>query len=182
MTEVVAQRTDTAFVRWLDRRIDGRRTLESNELRQLARRLGRERWIWGPHARHEDHERVTVLLHRQDALDVWLLCWLDTQETGFHDHDRSAGAFYVCEGALVEDVLRVDRDGTLRTDTREALSGTSRSFGSGHIHGVRHLGSRPATSIHVYSPALRGMGHYETDADGALQRVHRTYDEGPVEP
>ena len=45
----------------------------------------------------------------------------------------------------------------------------------------RHLGPGPATSIHVYSPALRGMGHYEFGA-GGVRRVQRTYDDGALEP
>lgn len=182
MTQILAPPDDAQLSGWLDRRLDGDRALDPGEIGRLARRSGRERWIWAPLARHERHERVTVLLHRRDALDVWLLCWLDSQETGLHDHDRSAGAFYVCEGALVEDVLRVESTGTFGLEAREARSGSSRSFGSGHIHGVRNLGLRPATSIHVYSPALRGMGHYEADPGGGLQRVHRSYDDGPIEP
>lgn len=182
MTEILAPLDAAQLSRWLDVRLDGDRALDPNELRRLARRIGRERWIWAPHARHEQHERLSVLLHRRDALDVWLICWLDAQETGLHDHDRSAGAFYVCEGALVEDVLRVDRGGALRTEAHRVLSGTSRGFDGGHVHGVRHLGIHPATSLHVYSPALRGMGHYEADAGGVLRRTHRSYGDVAFEP
>ena len=100
--------------------------------------------LWQPHVRHDQHERARVLLHRRDDLDVWLLCWLEAQETGSHDHDRSAGAFYVCEGALVEDVLRVDSSSALGIEqTAAARRATSRGFDGGHVHGVRHLGTTP---------------------------------------
>ena len=98
-------------------------------------------------------------------LDVWLLCWLDVQETGLHDHDLSAGALYVCGGTLVEDVLRFSASGSLGTARRQLHAGASRAFDVGHIHSVSHVGVAPATSIHVYSPALRGMGHYEWVAE-----------------
>ena len=63
----------------------------------------------------------------------------------------------------------------------DCSAGASRAFDVGHIHGVGHLGPGPATSIHVYSPALRGMGHYELGA-GGVRRVQRTYDDGALEP
>ena len=44
---------------------------------------------------------------------------------------------------------------------------------------MRHAGpaDNPATSIHVYSPALWRMGYYETDPSGLLRRVSITYAE-----
>ena len=57
----------------------------------------------------------------------------------------------------------------------------ARGFDVGHVHGVRNLGPDPATSIHVYSPALRGMGHYELGS-GGVRRVQRSYDDGALEP
>ena len=35
--------------------------------------------------------------------DIWLICWTNQQDTGFHDHDLSAGAVHIVEGELVED-------------------------------------------------------------------------------
>ena len=131
--------------------------------------------------RHDRHERYTVLLHRREQLDVWLLCWLEVQETGLHDHDLSAGALYVCDGTLVEDVLRFNSSSSLGTARRRLRAGASRAFDVGHIHGVGHVGPAPATSIHVYSPALRGMGHYELGA-GGVRRVQRSYDDEALEP
>ena len=55
--------------------------------------------------------------------------------------------------AAVECTVRL-RDGGARRE------GEGRTFGSRHIHTVANLGDRPALSVHVYSPALRGMTRY----------------------
>jgi len=169
------------LARWLDDELPDDRDLTPVELQLLAGRIAGEQGLWRSHVRHDPHERHTKLLHRREHLDVWLLCWLEVQETGLHDHDLSAGALHVCEGTLIEDVLRFNSSSSLGTARRRLGEGTSRGFDIGHIHGVRHLGPEPATSIHVYSPALRGMGHYELGS-GGVRRVHRTYDDGALEP
>ena len=181
MTELLTSPTHGRVAHWLDEEVPGDAELAPSELRLLAERLGGEPGLWRPHVRHDKHERYTVLLHRREQLDVWLLCWLDVQETGLHDHDRSAGALYVCEGALLEDVLRFNSPSSLGTARRRLSAGTSRGFDVGHVHSVRNLGPGPATSIHAYSPALRGMGHYELGA-GGVRRVQRSYDDGALEP
>ena len=47
-------------------------------------------------------------------------------------------------------------------------------FDGASIHGMRHAGGPPATSIHVYSPALWRMGYYEP-GEGGLRRMSITY-------
>ena len=56
-------------------------------------------------------------LYRDPNLDIWLICWIDGQSTGYHDHDRSSGAVCVCEGTLYEDWFRVEEDGWVRERT-----------------------------------------------------------------
>jgi len=174
-TGMLTQLDDGALELWLGSDLGDERVLAPHELRLLAGRIGREERLWRRHARHEQEVRFTRLLHRHANLDIWLLCWLGAQGTGLHDHDISAGAFYVCEGRLVEDVLLTDPSGSLRTEARVARAGSGTGFDGTRIHAVRHDGPALATSIHVYSPALRAMGHYETDDAGALRRVRRTY-------
>jgi len=181
MTELLTTPSQGQLARWLDEEVRDDRELAPGELRLLAERIGCEPGLWRPHVHHDPYERYTVLLHRREQLDVWLLCWLEVQETGLHDHDRSAGALYVCDGTLVEDVIRFNSSSSLGTARRRLQAGVSRAFDVGHIHGVGHLGPGPATSIHVYSPALRGMGHYELGS-GGVRRVQRTYDDGALEP
>ena len=180
MTSLLTASEHGQLSAWLDRELEDDRPLAPTDLRRLAERIGGAPVLWQPHVHHDSHERYAVLLHRREQLDVWLLCWLDVQETGLHDHDRSAGALYVCDGSLVEDVLRFNSSSSLGTARRRLRAGTSRAFDVGHIHGVGHAGPGPATSIHVYSPALCGMGHYELGA-GGVRRVQRHYDDGALE-
>jgi predicted metal-dependent enzyme (double-stranded beta helix superfamily) len=167
--------------RWIGRELEDDWLVTPENLRLLAERIGGNHELWHSHVRHDPRERYSVLLHRREELDVWLLCWLEVQETGLHDHDLSAGALYVCDGTLVEDVLRFNSSSSLATTRRRLHAGMSKAFDVGHVHGVGHVGPEPATSIHVYAPPLRGMGHFELGS-GGVRRVHRSYDDGALEP
>jgi hypothetical protein len=123
--------------------------------------------------RHERDRRFYVQLHRDPHVDIWLICWDAEQETGLHDHDRSAGAVRIVEGTLLEDYLAVG-DAGFGLDTIRHRAGSAFSFDATHIHDVRHDGGPPATSIHAYSPALWRMGHYVIGPRG-LGRVSQTY-------
>ena len=151
------------------------RDLTRRELCELASDLGARPDLWRDHVRHDVDERYYVQLHRDPYLDIWLICWTGGQETGLHDHDRSCGAVYVCDGDLVED--RLEADGTaLRNVSIDRRAGCTFDFDASHVHCVRHVaGTAPAVSIHVYSPALWRMGYYEIGADGLLRRTPITY-------
>ena len=181
MTELLTHPAHRQLAPWLDQEVADDRDLTPDELRLLAERIGREPALWRPQVRHDPHERYSVLLHRREQLDVWLLCWLEVQETGLHDHDRSAGALYVCDGTLVEDVCASTRPARSAAPGGGWVQERAEGFDVGHVHGVRNVGPDPATSIHVYSPALRGMGHYELGS-GGVRRVQRSYDDGALEP
>jgi hypothetical protein len=103
-----------------------------------------------------------------------MICWLDDQKTGYHDHDLSSGAVYVCEGTLVEDRFHLGGEGFSHA-SRERLAGEVFEFDAAYIHGVRHAGGPPATSIHCYSPPLWRMGYYDADLQGSLCRTSMTY-------
>jgi hypothetical protein len=79
----------------------------------------------------------------------------------------------VC-GALLEDWFHVEED--VVRDTRRSTPRGRFDFDAADIHGVRHpgAGAPPATSIHLYSPALWRMGHYEPGPRG-MRRVGMTY-------
>ncbi len=63
----------------------------------------------------------------------------------------------------------------LRHSSRRRAAGESFVFDGAYIHGMRHAGGPPVTSIHCYSPPLWRMGYYEEDAQGALTRISMTY-------
>ena len=116
--------------------------------------------------RHETERRVFEELLTDEHLAVWLICWMEGHDTGFHDHDGSAGSVSVVRGRLREERLRIG-------GTPPAVElGPGDSFGveSTDIHRVIHPGGEPAISIHAYSPPLRSMGSYVVEPTGALRR------------
>jgi len=151
------------------------RVLGRPDMAELARAIGERPELWRPLVHHSRDQRHFIQLYRDPSVDVWLICWDNAQDTGYHDHDVSSGAVYVCEGMLCEDSFYRDADGWIREHTREHHAGGGFDFPPAHIHGVRHPGGPPASSIHVYSPALWRMGHYQYDVDGIMGRVSITY-------
>jgi mannose-6-phosphate isomerase-like protein (cupin superfamily) len=116
--------------------------------------------------RHVDLDAADRSWRRLDAtehLEIWVIAWPPGSRTGWHDHLDSEGAFLVVEGGLLE---RAWSGG--RVDERWLTTGDGRSFGRHHAHDVTNPGTRPALSVHVYSPSLRGMTRYTLDG-GALR-------------
>jgi hypothetical protein len=165
----------TALATLVHSRAPSGRTLDRPAMAALAREIGARPELWQALVRHDPNERHFIQLYRDPSVDVWLICWDKAQDTGYHDHDQSSGAVYVCVGVLCEDSFFRDSDGWIREHTREHPAGHCFDFPPAHIHGVRHPGGPPATSIHVYSPALWRMGHYQYDVDGIMGRVSMTY-------
>ena len=155
-------------------RLPPHRDLTRAELMALASELGQAPKLWSHHVRHDPGERIYTQLYRDTHLDVWMICWLDDQKTGYHDHDLSSGAVYVCSGTLVEDRFHLRPEGLVHA-SRKRRAGESFEFDAAYIHGVRHAGGPPATSIHCYSPPLWRMGFYEPDGQGNLCRTSLTY-------
>ncbi|HEU0247286.1 MAG TPA: cysteine dioxygenase family protein [Gaiellaceae bacterium] len=161
---------------WIRDRLPADVDLDRPALSRLAREIVDAEHLWRAFVTHDADARFYQQLYRDPNLDVWLICWVAGQNTGYHDHDRSSGAVCVCQGSLLEDWFRVEEDGWVREQTREHGAGEGFDFDAADIHGVRHPGASapPATSIHVYSPALWRMGHYEPGPRG-MRRVGQTY-------
>ena len=159
---------------WIAERLPRDRDLERQELIDLARAIGEQSELWQSLVRHDPNTRYYVELYRDTHIDIWLICWLDDQKTGLHDHDLSSGAVYVCEGTIVEDRFQLHPDGFMHS-SRQRPAGECFDFDAAYIHGLRHEGGPPATSIHCYSPPLWRMGYYEPDRSGALCRTSMTY-------
>ncbi len=136
--------------------------------------LATEPRFWRDLVRHDPETRYFNHLYRDVNLDVWLICWLDAQDTGYHDHDLSSGAVHVIAGSLCEDYFYRDDKGWIDVRTRERQAGEIFHFDASSIHGLRHAGGPPATSLHAYSPALWRMGYYEP-GEGGLRRTSITY-------
>ena len=111
-----------------------------------------------------------VLLWRSGDSEAWLNTWWQPRDSGYHDHDGSGGGVHVIEGEVVGEYLQVERP---RRVTRFG-AGDSFSFAGDRIHRVDHLAG--AVTVHVYSPPLRSIGHYEL-VDGELRREPCSPDE-----
>ena len=146
------------------------RDLTPGELEELAAAIAQHPESWGHLVAFDGERRVYASLHRDNHVDVWLLCWTPESDTGWHDHDVSSGAVAVVAGELVENNL------TLAAGARETrvAAGTVFSFGPDHIHrlnGAEH----GSVSVHAYSPPLWRMGQYAVDDAGVLRRVSLSY-------
>ena len=106
------------------------RNLDRRELADLVNSLADDPLLWRPHVAFSDEHRHYVCIHRDDHVDVWLLCWTASNDTGWHDHDVSSGAVRVAQGALHESNPRIGGDHL----TVRVRDGESFSFGPEHIH------------------------------------------------
>jgi predicted metal-dependent enzyme (double-stranded beta helix superfamily) len=160
----VASPANAAPLSWVPR--PRGRDLLGPELEAFVGELADRPELWIQLVKHDSTQRVYEELLSDDHLTAWLICWMDDHDTGFHDHDISAGAVAVVSGAVREERLAID--GVPRDRTFAA--GHTFHFSSADIHRVRHAGVDPAVTLHVYSPPLERMGAYVIGDDGVLAR------------
>ncbi|MFB9311530.1 cysteine dioxygenase [Nocardioides plantarum] len=146
------------------------RDLTTPELLAFVRELASRPDLWADHVRHDGEGRHFVSLYRDSDIDVWLLCWNLEDDTGWHDHDTSAGAVAVTAGALTESRPRLGGEPVVKTVT---VGGTL-DFGPDHIH---RMGGAVdgSVSIHAYSPPLWRMGQYSISDTGVMRRFSVSY-------
>jgi predicted metal-dependent enzyme (double-stranded beta helix superfamily) len=142
------------------------RDLSGPELEAFVGELADRPELWIHHVKHDSSQRHYEELLSDEHLTAWLICWMGDHDTGFHDHDVSAGAVAVVSGAVREERLAIDRPPLDRT----FAAGKSFHFSPADIHRVRHAGVDPAVTLHVYSPPLLRMGAYAIGDDGVLAR------------
>jgi predicted metal-dependent enzyme (double-stranded beta helix superfamily) len=142
------------------------RDLDGPELHAFVADLAERPELWIERVRHDPSSRSYEELIADEHLTAWLICWMDDHDTGFHDHDRSSGAVAVVSGAVREERLALGGPPVSRT----CGVGASFHFSASDIHRVRHAGTDPAVTLHVYSPPLLRMGAYSIGADGVLAR------------
>jgi Cysteine dioxygenase type I len=147
--------------------------VNTQELIEFVNGLASRPEGWRHLVEHDRAARTYSELLRDDNVAAWLICWMDEQDTGFHDHDVSAGAVAVVSGSVREDRLVLGAAPT----TRVLGPGDAFSFESSDIHRVSHAGAEPAVTIHAYSPPLWRMGAYEIQSEGQLLRHSISYAE-----
>ncbi len=150
--------------------------LTTEELVAVATQIAARPELWSEFVRHDSDQRTYEHLLHDEHLDVWLNCWSHDHDTGFHDHDLSAGAVAVVAGAVREERLVLGRSVDAPI-SRTAIAGSAFDFGASEIHRVLHAGSLPAVTIHAYSPPLVRMGSYSVEPNGQLRRHAVSYEQ-----
>ena len=150
-----------------------RRDLTRAELRALVADLAARPDTWRHLVNHDPAARTYEQLRRDEHVAIWLICWMDDHDTGFHDHDVSCGALAVAQGEVVEERLALGGPPV----QRRMRAGQAVDFAASDIHRVVHGGGGPAITINAYSPPLWRMGAYETTPTGELQRHSISYAE-----
>jgi hypothetical protein len=112
-----------------------------------------------------------TLLWRTAHSEAWLNTWWEERDTGYHDHAGSCVGVHVLEGTVRNEALLIGGPRRIR----EYVAGESFSFPGSGIHRMEH--ERGAVTIHVYSPPIREIGHYDV-VDGELRREPGPSDEG----
>jgi predicted metal-dependent enzyme (double-stranded beta helix superfamily) len=146
------------------------RDLDQSDLLEIAATLAAAPEQWREHVAFDDDERHYVCLYRDAHVDVWLLCWTRSNDTGWHDHDLSSGSVAVVEGRLIEHVLAVGAPNAATI----VGAGQVFSFGPDHIHRLAGFDDR-SVSVHAYSPPLWRMGQYAVSSTGVLRRTSVSY-------
>jgi predicted metal-dependent enzyme (double-stranded beta helix superfamily) len=146
------------------------RYLDKHELAELAEKLASRPDLWRGQVAYSGGRRQYASIHRDEYVDIWLICWSPGNDTGWHDHDISAGAVRVVLGALMESNPRI---GGVHAQTVIA-EGRSICFGPDHIHRLT-CEAEHSISLHAYSPPLWRLGQYSIDDDGVMRRVSVSY-------
>ena len=140
--------------------------LSAAELEGVAIAIRDRPELWEPLLVVDAHRRRYRLLYEDERTDIWVLCWMPGQSTGFHDHDVSDVGIAIARGKIIERQLRLPTGAT----ALELQPGDTRQGPAGYIHSVAHGEGAPAVSIHCYSPPLMKVGQYRVDAEGVLRR------------
>jgi hypothetical protein len=134
--------------------------LSPEECSELARASA---GVVGIGAIDRDGDESFELLWRDEHSEAWLNHYRHPRDTGFHDHGGSCVGVHVLEGRVRSEALVVGGP----RHVHEFAAGDSFSAPATGIHRMDH--EPGAVTIHVYSPPLREIGHYEV-VDGELRR------------
>lgn len=116
-------------------------------------------------------ERNSVRVHLGSTHDIWLIRWGAGSRTELHDHGGSAGALFVVTGQLVEH--RPHPTGVGRPIRRDLRELDHHAMPPSHVHEIANESTTTSASIHVYSPPLTAMQHYELTGASHLQVIRQ---------
>ncbi|HEY5318238.1 MAG TPA: cysteine dioxygenase family protein [Solirubrobacteraceae bacterium] len=140
--------------------------MSHEQLEHFAADLAASPERWRHLVRHASGMRVYESIWSDEVVNAWVICWQQDNDTGWHDHDESAGGIAVISGRVREERL------VLGAEPRVRHLGPGETFivPSTAIHRVLHDGGGPALTIHAYSPPLLRMGAYRVGPGGELER------------
>ena len=142
------------------------RDLSGPELEAFVAELADRPELWIDLVKHDSTQRLYEELLSDDHMTAWLICWMDDHDTGFHDHDVSAGAVAVVSGAVREQRLAID--GPPRE--RGFAPATAFHFSPADIHRVRHAGSIPRSRCMCTRRRCCAWAPTSVGEDGVLAR------------
>jgi len=123
-------------------------------------------------------ERSSARVFWSETHDIWLIRWAAGAGTELHDHGASAGALFVVGGELVEHRPNPAGVGTpIRRVLRQL---DDRPMAPSHIHEVANESDTVATSVHVYSPPLATMHHFDSTPGPELRMIRRELIDTPA--
>jgi hypothetical protein len=122
-------------------------------------------------------DRTSERIFRSETHDIWLIRWGAGARTELHDHGESAGAICVVAGELVEN--RPNPAGVGRPLRRVLRELDDRPMAPSHIHEIVNESDTVAASVHVYSPPLATMQHFDLTPDSELRMIRREIVDAP---
>lgn len=140
---------------------------------ELVKRIADQPQTWRHLVSHDPNRRTYEQISRDGPLGLWVICWMNDHDTGFHDHDISSGAVCVIDGWIRHERLVIGGEPNVVIYG----PGDAFCFDASEVHRMAHWGETPAVTIHAYSPPLWRMGAYATDQDGTLHRHSISYAE-----
>ena len=87
-------------------------SLSAADLEQIAIAIRDRPELWEPLLVVDAHRRRYRLLYEDERTDIWVLCWMPGQSTGFHDHDMSDVGIAIAQGKIIERQLRLPTGAT----------------------------------------------------------------------
>ena len=148
--------------------------LDGSALESLVRDLAADPAVWEHLVQHSPDQRHYEELRRDDDVAVWLICWMDDQDTGLPRPRpvRRGGRGRAGRGRGGPSRTRWSAGHThVRARARRSTSAPPTSTA------CATPGARPAVTIHAYSPPLWRMGAYEVLPGGELRRHSLSYAE-----
>ncbi|HEV7905180.1 MAG TPA: cysteine dioxygenase family protein [Pyrinomonadaceae bacterium] len=134
------------------------------ELDALLRRLELEPEELRGHLKFKPNTYTRHRLFRSDLCEMLVLCWLPGQRTAIHDHNGSYGAIRICQGAMEEEIFRLNEAGEVEFETmyvRSAGDVTGTDVPDIHRIGNPEQNAERMVTIHVYAPPLRVIKTYQ---------------------